>query len=235
MIDQILALSKQVDRPIAAFDADGTLWNVDLGESLFDYQIRHKLIPLPDDPWDHYERLKAEVSHEAAYLWLAQINSGRPIAQVKQWAAEAVREMQPLPIFAEIQSLISQLQKSGVEVYIVTASIKWAVEPGAALLNIPAERVIGIETKIDSELVTDQQWGPITYKKGKVEGLLKATGGHTPYFCAGNTEGDLPLLESALSCRLVVAAARQGEKNFPTERKMVELAKRRNWFVLDYL
>src|SRR6185295_2417671 len=93
-------------RPIAAFDADGTLWNTDLGEALFDYQVRKRLVPgLPPDPWAHYEHLKADVSHEVAYLWLAQINEGQPLEQVRQWAREAVAAMAPVPVFREVKDL----------------------------------------------------------------------------------------------------------------------------------
>ncbi|MGE3387759.1 MAG: HAD family hydrolase [Bdellovibrionales bacterium] len=223
-------------RAIAAFDADGTLWNTDLGEALFDFQVRNKLLSgLPPDPWGHYQNLKVQVSHEVAYLWLAQINKGLPLKQVQEWAHKAVAEMAPVPVFKEVRALIDELHAMNVEVYIVTASIKWAVEPGAPLLGISPENVIGIRTRVVDGLVTDKQEGPITYKQGKVTGLLEATGGEKPFFCAGNTEGDLPLLESATDLRLVIAGSPENDRNYATERKMLAIAQDRGWYAQNYL
>lgn len=78
-------LAKALDsntQPIAAFDADGTLWDIDLGESFFQFQIDRKLVPLPADPWAHYLALLPEGPRKA-YLWLAEINQGVQIARIK--------------------------------------------------------------------------------------------------------------------------------------------------------
>src|SRR3954467_5588788 len=85
-------------RAVAAFDADGTLWNTDLGEALFNYQIKNKLVPLPPSPWEHYHEMKDGISKRAAYLWLAQINKGLPIQTVRHWASEAVNALHPVPV-----------------------------------------------------------------------------------------------------------------------------------------
>lgn len=227
---------EKVAQPIAAFDADGTLWNTDLGEALFDYQVRNNLLKnLPADPWKHYVEMKEKVSHEAAYLWLAQINKGLPLKQINQWAQKAVDELHPVPVFAETKAIVSHLLERKVKVYIVTASIKWAVEPGAPLLGLKPQDVLGIQTAVEDGIITDQKFGPLTYRRGKVDGLLSATGGVAPFFCAGNTEGDLPLLESATHLRYVVAANPVDNHNFGTERHMLEIAKKRGWFYHDYL
>src|SRR5690606_26732338 len=122
--------------PIAAFDADGTLWDTDMGENFFQYQIDHNCIELPEDPWKHYDNLK-EKSHPEAYLWLAQVLEGQPIEKVRKWAKESLKTYQNgVPIFSWKRDLISFLQSHKVDVYIVTASITWAVEPAAELLGI---------------------------------------------------------------------------------------------------
>lgn len=221
-------------RAIAAFDADGTLWNTDLGEGFFDYEVREKVVPLPPDPWAHYHHLKDNVSHPVAYLWLAQINDGVPLTTVRQWAADSVKKMN-VPIFEEQQIVIDHLKKLEVEIYIVTASIKWAVEPGALLLGLTHDNVIGIETHIEHGMVSKNQKGPITWRQGKVEGLLEKTGGIKPYFASGNTEGDLFLLESASHLRLVMAANPPSNENYPTERRMLEIAAERSWYSHSYL
>lgn len=216
--------------PVAAFDADGTLWDIDLGETFFRYKIDHKLVSLPADPWNHYVQLKKKNQDpREAYLWLAQICQGQKIETVREWSRKALASVQPVPIFEEQKKLIELFQKSGVQVFIVTASIKWAVEPGAVALGLSMDQVIGIETAIENGLVSARQHGVISYREGKVEALLAKTGQKRPFFAAGNTEGDLALLESATDLRLVVSAAARDEELFRTESRMQEIAEQKSW------
>lgn len=235
--DEIDRIVKGTPGPhYAAFDADGTLWDSDLGEALFDYQIRNQLVPLPEDPWKHYEDLKHQVSFPVAYLWLAQINKGIAIKQVQQWAVKAVEKLMPVPVLNSQKEIIAHLKSRGVHVYIVTASVKWAVEPGAHLLGLTPDNVIGITTKIDSSgHVTDAQDGPITYREGKVEAFLQKSGGVRPIFSAGNTLGDLPLLESSSALRLAVGAMPPGHKYYESERELIQIAQKQGWFFHSYL
>lgn len=220
-------------RAVAAFDADGTLWNTDMGEGFFDYQIKHKLVPLPADPWAHYHHLKDNVSHTVAYLWLAQILKGVPLSRVREWSEDALAS-RPLPIFEEQTQVIAKLQELEVEIYIVTASITWAVEPAARRLGLSDSQVIGIETAVVDGVVTDKQAGVITYREGKSAALLARTGGVAPYFASGNTEGDKWLLEGATDLRLVISSAPEGTENYPTEKKMMDLAAAEGWYSHRY-
>lgn len=230
-----LEMRRPPGRAIAAFDADGTMWDTDLGEGLFLHQIENKLVSLPEDPWGHYEFLKKTKGNPVAFLWLAQINKGVPLKTVRAWAEAAVAA-KPLPIYDEQMKIIEKLKQLDVEIYIVTASIKWAVEPGALRLGLTHDQVIGIETEVDaSGIVTETQKGVISYREGKPQALLAKTGGVAPYFAAGNTEGDRWLLESALHMRLVMSSAPEDHENWKTESAMLALAKERGWFSHRYL
>lgn len=221
-------------RAVAAFDADGTLWNTDLGEAFFSYQIKNALVPLPEDPVGHYSWLKANVSNTAAYVWLAQVLKGVPVSRVREWAETSVSS-KPLPIFEEQKAVLAKLKELEVEVYIVTASVTWAVEPGARRLGLVESDVLGIETEVVDGVITEIPRGVVTYRQGKSEALLRRTGGLRPYFCAGNTEGDHWLLECASHVQLVLSAAPEGSENFPTENKMLTLAQERGWHWHRYL
>jgi phosphoserine phosphatase len=221
-------------RAVAAFDADGTLWDTDLGEQFFQYKIDNKLVPLPEDAWGHYEWLKKNKGNPVAYLWLAQICKGVPLAQVRAWAEEAVAAKPP-PVYAEIDAILKKLKELEVEIYIVTASIKWAVEPGALRLGLTHDNVMGIETEVLNGIVTEKQKGLITYREGKASALLDRTGGVKPYFAAGNTEGDKWLLESATGLRLVMSSAPPRSTNYDTEHVMLALAKERGWYSHRFL
>jgi phosphoserine phosphatase len=224
-LDTIL---QQDSKPVAAFDADGTLWDTDLGEGFFDYLIAHKLVPLPQDPWEHYEEMKKDpAGPERAYLWLAQILKDVPLDTVLKWSHDAVKE-NPVPFFPEQKKLVELLISKGVNVYIVTASVKWAVDPGSEIVGLSPENVIGIETEVVSGKVTDKQKGIITYKNGKWEALMKRAH-KRPFLASGNTMGDWHLLESATHLRLAVTAARPDDRLFRTEQELQKNAAAQGW------
>ena len=215
--------------PVAAFDADGTLWDTDLGENFFQHQIKHKLVKLPSEPWEHYQKMKAE-NPQKAYLWLAQICEGQTLGQVHSWAKEALRTLHPVPVFSEQRKLIDLFLSKGVQIYIITASVKWSVEPGAEMLGLPYESVIGVETSVENNVITDEQKGIITYKQGKVDALLEKTGGKKPFFASGNTMGDFQLLQVATNLRLAVSAASESDKKlYNTEVELHQHAVSNAW------
>jgi phosphoserine phosphatase len=232
----IVELQKSNTKLIAAFDADGTLWDTDLGENFFEYQIEQKHVPLPPEPYQEYLDKKA-VNNDprAAYVWLAQINAGKNITEVRTWADKAFENIQPRPIFSEQKKLIELFLKNNIEVFIVTASIQWAVEPGARALGLKNENVIGVETKIENNLVTETPALPITYRQGKVDALLKLTHGVKPFFASGNSTGDIELLESATHIRLAVSAASRDQKLFKTEKELFEIAEAKNWLTHRFI
>ncbi len=217
---------------IAAFDADGTLWNTDIGEFFFRFQIENKLVnDLPPNPFQVYEDKKS-ISPPNGLAWLAQINAGHSLSDIQAWGRESFKSFQDIPIFPQQKKLIEWLHSQNIEVYIVTASCKWAAEPFAHLFNIPTENVLGIETETEPSLeketlITNRVINPITWREGKVEKLKQVTGQH-PLLAVGNTLGDLPLLESAK----ISIAVRANPKNHPlfTEEEKLHLeAKKRGW------
>ena len=219
----------------AAFDADGTLWDMDMGENFFDYQIYNcGLKTLPEDPWKHYEDMKL-VNHEEAYVWLAAINDGKPLEQVRAWAQKAVDEILPVPAFAPMVRLIAHLQKLGVQVYIVTASIKWAVEPAARAVGLTADNVIGIETEVVNGVVGTQAVHPITWREGKAKALLAKTGGVRPVLCAGNTPGDQALIESSVGVKLAIRCSTNSSGElFESESSLFALAQKNEWLAHQF-
>lgn len=224
------AMQKTEGPYYAAFDADGTLWNSDMGEQFFQYQIDHcDLETLKNrDPWKYYEDTKA-VDPVKAYLWLAQISQGHSLEQVRRWAKESV-EKSGAHVFESQKKMISWLQNQGIEVFIVTASIQWAVEPAAHLVGVDFDHVLGIQTKIDKDgKVTEEQFGPITWRQGKAEALLERTQGVAPVFCAGNTLGDISLIETSAGAKLAIQTQVEHNGLFQEENKLYEHAKQMNW------
>lgn len=213
----------------AAFDADGTLWDGDAGETFFHYQIAHcQLKGLPEKAWDHYHAWKL-TDPLGAYLWLAQINEGQTLAQVRAWAQNCMREHPQWPVFPAQKRLIHWLKGKGVRVFVVTASIKWAVEPLAPLLGLHYDDVIGVQTEVVDGIITPHQKGPITWKEGKAEALLTQTQGVAPLFCSGNTMGDAALIGCSRLLKMAVTYAKPGDEIFETELSLQKLARENNW------
>jgi phosphoserine phosphatase len=221
-------------RKIAAFDADGTLWDADAGETFFDWQIHNSgLAGLPLDPWAEYRRLKRP-DPRVAYVWLAQISAGRTLDEVRAWAHQCFAEHQqrsPWPVFESQHKLIQHLRKLDFEIFVVTASIKWAVEPAAQLVGIDHDHVIGIETRVVDNVITTEALHPLTWREGKAQGLLARTGGAAPLFASGNTYGDSALLECATHLRLAVRSQNEPNSLFEEEEKLAVEAEQRGWLI----
>jgi phosphoserine phosphatase len=211
---------------IAAFDADGTLWPHDMGEGFCQWQFKNCKLPgLPSDPWAFYRKEKETGDPRKAYVWLAQINQGQTLNQVQAWAEEYTNSLNHLEYFEAQKQLIQQLLQNKVKVYVVTASVKWAVEPAARQLGVAPEFVLGVETKIHDGKVTNTPATPITWKEGKAINLLRATQGERPFLCAGNTLGDVQLIETSTKFKLAVGSAKPGEEMFEAEQKLFSYCK----------
>lgn len=229
--EQILAAKLANPGPYyAAFDADGTLWNSDLGEQFFQYQIDHCNLPKLKnvDAWNYYLTTK-EVDHVKAYLWLAQISEGVPLCQVRKWAKDCL-DKKGVHVFQSQKKWIQWLQSQEIEVFIVTASIQWAVEPAGELVGIPSENVIGIQTHSDEKgLVTSDLKGVVTWREGKAKAILERTQGVRPIFCSGNTYGDIALLETSQGARLCTQTQNEPNSLYEEENKLLVHAKKMTW------
>lgn len=215
---------------IAAFDADGTLWDADASETFFDWQIKNCNLPELQgrDPFAHYQALK-KPDPRVAYVWLAAINEGHKLSEVRAWAEQCFKDHQPWPVFESQKRLIEKLRSLGFEIYVVTASVKWAVEPFASLVGVDHDHVIGVETKVVDGIVTRETKLPVTWREGKAEGLLAKTGGVRPILASGNTIGDIALLECATHIRLGLSTQDEPGGLFDEETKLVDHAKEKGW------
>lgn len=215
---------------IAAFDADGTLWDTDFGENFFQFQIDRKLVEMPANPWQYYWDLKGESGDpRPGFLWLAQICQGHSLAEVKKWADESFASQGSDVIFQEQQKVIRYFLDAGITVAIVTASVAWAIEPGARKLGVPTQNVIGVRTEVRNGIVTDIQQGPVTYREGKVAGLKQYFPNHHCFFASGNTTGDLELLTYSKGIRLAVTATVPGNRVHESEMELQRHAHQHGW------
>ncbi|MCO5112628.1 MAG: HAD family hydrolase [Bdellovibrionaceae bacterium] len=220
-------------KKVAAFDADGTCWFNDVGRDFYLYQCEN----IFKNVWqwsDYTDREKKDVGE--SLWWLAEINHGATVQNLIRQAQEALIQKGPLQIVPSVQQLIRFLLAKGVEVFIVTASVKWSVVPAARELGINEDHVLGVTTLLDLEQrLTLERYLPITWREGKPEALLNATDGVAPFLCGGNTISDLPLLESATDFRVSVNSVDQKDSIFESEQQLKRISLERQWFHFDYL
>ena len=221
---------KNSDQVFAAFDADGTLWPGDVGRDFFSYQIKEGLLrEKTQNPRVDFDRICREQSKNSALIWLAQIQSGFSIDQMKQWVQDFLKQSD-VEIFLFQKKLINWLIDRNVQVFIVSSSLKWILDKALQKYDFPKGNIIGVETKVEKNIITDKVMFPAPINKDKVLAFHKKSKGINPVFVSGNTLSDQALLELATHVRLVVATAQPGEVNYPSERKLLSIAQSRNWF-----
>ena len=227
-IDRIISTVHQIhkrakDPLIAAFDADGTLWDGDVGNLFFRYQVKHSLIKVPQKLLQDYEVLYFH-DPKQALKELVFLNAGHKLSQVRKWAKECYNQHKnDIPIFAPQIELIRTLQDLNVCVYVVTASCRWAVEPFAEVFNVDNDHVIGTELEVKDNIITDRL-KRVTHGEGKVKGLLQGTKGVKPFFSIGNALPDKPLLCSASHLRLAIQSTKEIIHLYESEQELKVIA-----------
>ncbi len=185
---------------MAVFDADHTLWNKDVGEQFQKWMMRHKLYPARSQrdvqrAYQHYKQgtLPGLEMFKGAVTNMA----GMRESKVKRLAARYwQRGFGGFggQIFAPMKALVGELQRKGVEVYIVSASNPWLVAEGAKRLGIDEAHVIGMGVEVKGGRLTDRLVRPIPWEAGKVAAIQARIGRVKPVLVAGDSAGDLALL-----------------------------------------
>jgi HAD superfamily phosphoserine phosphatase-like hydrolase len=182
-------------RQVAVFDADGTLWDRDIGEAFLRWLIAGNHLKGLDaypDIYEEYER-RVAVNRTQGYGWAVQVMKGLPLQQVETWAwqlACAWPNYRP-----GMKAVAEYLTSRGVEVWIVSASGELVVRQAAAFTGISKDRTCGIRTVVDANSVlTDDLVHPLTCNQGKVE-LIQQKIGVVPILAFGDSMGDFEMLE----------------------------------------
>ena len=208
---------------VAVFDADGTLWPGDIGEGFLKWLIANKKLKDVDysqDIYGKYEEI-CEDDHAKCYAYAVQLMQGLAVKDIQTWAHDFFeKEIKPT-IFPMQKVLIQDLEKRGVQVWIVSASGQWLVDQAAETLGISPEHVIGIRTETNNGIITDKIIPPVTYRAGKVEAIQKYIK-QRPVLAAGNAMTDYEMLMYAKELSIVIN---------PQKEPLITTAKLFGWFV----
>lgn len=204
-----------------AFDADGTLWRGDVGEELLRELVAQDLLPRYRGRRDLYEEYEAKVAADPAtgYAFAAEVLEGWEEPALMATCRDFFQRQMAQQLFPFTGPLLQALAAAGYEVWVVSASPAWPVIPGAAWLDVPPDRVIGVQLEVEGGRLTGRSKRPVPCGEGKVA-LLQARG-LRPALAVGNGDLDEPML--AYAERALVVAP------FGKDNGLVQAAARRGW------
>lgn len=120
----------------------------------------------------------------------------------------------------EMQDLMAAARQNGWEVWVVSASVTPVVQAFAALYAQPPEQVLGVDLALKSGRYQAELAGPMTYRQGKVDAILKRIG-RLPDLAVGDTLTDLEMLLSSKDALLIG----------PRHSDLLPLAEEKGWAV----
>jgi len=183
---------------IAVFDCDGTLWSGDAGSAFMHWTIETGLLSRSAIDWldGRYRKYKrGEVSELAICGEMVQVYDGLREAEVRRAARDFFSAKIERNIFPEMQRLIADLQRTGVEIWAVSSTNDWVIEEGMRRFQIPASRILAARVEIADGIVTERLLDVPT-DQGKVDSLAKA-GIARPDAVFGNSVHDAAMLSIA--------------------------------------
>jgi phosphoserine phosphatase len=113
----------------------------------------------------------------------------------------------------ESVDLLGALTERRFEIWAVSGSNKWSVEPVFRRFGIPPERVIGIELEVRDGLLTDRAEGPLPIRGGKIDALRRHTG-RIPVLAASDSKNDIPLLLYSAGLRVWINSRKRDTADF---------------------
>lgn len=143
--DQLFARVRDLAPKVAVFDCDGTLWSGDAGSSFMQWTMDTGLLSPQAIAWlqGRYEGYKrGDVSELAICGEMVQVYRGLHVGALRKAAAEFFAKYIEQNIFAEMQTLVAELQYAGCEIWAVSSTCDWVIEEGVKRFNIPADHVL---------------------------------------------------------------------------------------------
>ena len=196
--EQFHARVHDLSPKIAVFDCDGTLWSGDAGSAFMRWTMDTGLLSREATEWlnNRYEGYKrGDVSELAICGEMVQIYHGLRESELRRAAAEFFRNHVERNIFPEMLQLVTDLQKSGVDIWAVSSTCDWVIEEGVKRFNIPANRVLSARVAIEAGFATERLLDVPT-DEGKVVSL-RNSGITAPDVVFGNSVHDAAMLSIA--------------------------------------
>lgn len=217
LIDSVLRLSPR----LAVFDCDGTLWSGDAGERFFDWELKRGVVSDEIASWArsrYADYLAGKVSEDDMCGEMVQLHKGLKEEDVLRLSREFFDEFFVTRIFPEMRQLVSELQKSGCDVWAVSSTNVWTIREAMKHFGISPEKILAASVEVDNGIITDRLIR-VPSGIGKPEAIL-AVIGRPPDVAFGNSRWDSEMLRIA---RYAVAVNPNAD--------LEQLARERDWTI----
>lgn len=183
---------------VAVFDCDGTLWSGDAGYEFMVWSLEQGLVSRSTHDWidTRYRAYQAgNVSEEAICGEMVQMYAGLRDRELRAAAAEYVDKFVRGRIFAEMAALLASMRKVGIELWAVSSTNRWVVAEGLRDFQIPEERILAAEARVEDGIITNEIINvPTDAAKATA---LRRVGLPHPDAVFGNSIHDLAMLDMA--------------------------------------
>lgn len=129
----------------------------------------------------------------------------------------------------ESVALLQALQVRGFDIYAVSGSSKWSVEPVFRQCGVPEECVIGIDLQIEDGILTTRPRLPVPIHGGKIE-RLRQEDPRAPVLVASDSRNDIPLLLASTDVKVYVNSHNRKTEDFFTLGK---ISRDDSWIVFE--
>ena len=202
-IDQ--ALDADADRPLAVFDADGTLWSGDVGETLLQAIDELGAINASFGYRSLLEEYDARCATDATagYTWACTIMAGLEESTLKDICDQAWRQHRQ-HVLPGMRQLVQTMLAADVHVVVVSASSRWIIQTAVQELGISADDVIAFDQEVANGRLTSSLKYPLPNGQGKADAISLILG-RRPCIGFGNSVHDLPMLRCSTHAVVVLA------------------------------
>ena len=176
----------------------------------------------------YYDQLAANAVHKGC-ADVVRTFAGFTLAEVRAFSRDTLAREMRVPLgqkrlgrrmvhsgirfLSEAQDLIRVLQENRFDIWAISGSCKWTVEPVFMAFGVPEEQVIGITVTCHNGTLSGEAEHPIPIRAEKID-ALKALEQRVPLFAASDSRNDIPLLLYATEARVWINSRGRSEQEF---------------------
>ncbi len=178
----------------------------------------------------YYDQLAANAVHKGC-ADVVRTFAGFSLDEVRQFSRDTLARELKAPLgekrlgrrmvhsgvrfLSEATDLIHALQQNGFDIWAVSGSCKWTVEPVFTAFGVPEDQVIGITIKDQNGILSGEPIHPIPIRAEKID-ALKVLEPRIPLFAASDSRNDIPLLLYATTTRVWINSRHRSAEDFFT-------------------